>query len=131
NSLPIYKFLCDLQGQNKAFAGVWDWGSLRNLKHLPRVIYKNLILHKASWKITAKDLDELPKEKKEWHKFFETFQKTNKIPNKVVLKQGDNELLIDFKEQIGLELFIEYVKKNNQIQIEEFLFTNNNCFVRD
>src|SRR5690606_14240889 len=131
NSLPIYKFLCDLQGQNKAYIGVWDWGSLRSLKHLPRVMYKNLILHKATWKIMEKDLEKLPKDKKDWLEFFSSFQNTNKIPKRVVIKQGDNDLLIDFEERIGLDLFVEYVKKYKQIQIEEFLFTNNNCVVRD
>jgi len=131
NSLPIYKFLCDLQYQNKAYSGVWDWGSLKNLKHLPRVTYKNIILHKATWKINEKDLEKLPKDKNDWLDFFNTFKKTNKIPNRVVIKQGDNDLLIDFHERLGKDLFVEYVKKHKQIQIEEFLFTNENCFVRD
>lgn len=131
NSLPIYKFLCDLQSQNEAYAGVWDWGSLRGLKHLPRVVYKNLILHKATWKIVEKDFAKLPKDKDNWEDFFSTFLKANKIPKRVVIKQGDNDLLIDFEERIGLELFIEYLKKYKQIQIEEFLFTNDNCFIRD
>lgn len=131
NSLPIYKFLCDLQYQNKAYLGVWDWGSLRNLKHLPRVIYKNIILHKANWKINEKDIEKLPKDKNDWLEFFNAFKKSNKIPNRVVIKQGDNDLLIDFDERLGKDLFVEYVKKHKQIQIEEFLFTNDNCFVRD
>lgn len=131
NSLPIYKFLCDLQNQNKAYVGVWDWGSLRGLKHLPRVIYKNLILHKATWKITEKDFDKLPKDKGDWRDFFSTFLKTNKIPKRVVIKKGDNDLLIDFEERVGLDLIVEHVKKYKQIQIEEFLFTNNDYFVKD
>ena len=131
NSLPIYKFLCDLQSQHKAYAGVWDWGSLRTIKFLPRVVFKNLILHKASWKITEKDLESLPKDKNNWLEFFNHFREINKIPKRVVIKQGDNTLLIDFDERLGLYLFVDYVKKYKQIQIEEFLFTNENCFVKD
>ncbi len=131
NSLPVYKFLCDLQSQNMAFAGVWDWGTLKSIKHLPRVIYKDLIIHKATWKINEKDIENLPENEGEWSHYMELFRKNNKIPKRVVIKQGDNDLLIDFEERIGLKLFIDFVKKKKLIEIEEFLFTNENCFVRD
>src|SRR5690606_31096373 len=109
NSLPIYKFLCDLQYQNMAYAGVWSWGNLNTMKFLPRVVFKDLILHKASWKITEKDLDSLPKDKKDWLEFFDNFREINKMPKRVVIKQGDHTLLIDFNERLGLNLFVDYV----------------------
>jgi hypothetical protein len=47
SSLPLYRFLCDLQSDGLSRPGAWQWGSLAQLRHLPRVSYKNLVLHKA------------------------------------------------------------------------------------
>ena len=61
--LPVYKFLCDLQSQGMARPNNWDWGQLGLLKRLPRVIYKNLIISKAQWRIEEEDLKDLPEKK--------------------------------------------------------------------
>ena len=121
-SLPVYKFLCDLQGQGLAHPLVWDWGHLASLKHLPRVTYKNLVIHKASWKIAEQDLIDSP---------LEILRSRYRIPQRVVYKEGDNELYIDFKQDKGRALFLHYLKRYKTIQIEEFLFTEDNCVVSD
>jgi len=131
NSLPVYKFLCDLQGQGTAYANVWDWGHLSMLKHLPRVIYKNLIIQKAIWKIEEKEIGDLPKEAGEHNAYFKSFRYKLNMPVRVVYKEGDNELLIDFNEPEGITLFLHYLKRYKNIMLEEFLFTEENCVVHD
>ncbi len=130
-SLPVYKFLCDLQGQGLAYGGVWDWGNLALLKHLPRVVYKNLIVYKATWKVEEKDIKDLPKEESGHKAFLDEWRKKENIPDRVVYKEGDNELLIDFTEESGIELFLHYLKRYKSITLEEFLFTEENCVIRD
>jgi len=130
-SLPVYKFLCDLQGQGLAHPMAWDWGHLTFLKYLPRVIYKNLIIHKALWKIGKQDIADLPAATEELPAFFLAFRQKLKLPEKVVYKEGDNELLIDFTHDQGIGLFLHYLKRNVTIQVEEFLFTDENCVVHD
>ncbi len=130
-SLPVYKFLCDLQSQGIAYPNVWDWGSLAHLNHLPRVSYKNLILQKARWKITEKDIDGLPKEVAGQASYFKAFRDKHGLPQRVVYAEADNELLIDFGEETGIDLFLHYLKRHKNILLEEFLFTEDNCMVQD
>jgi thiopeptide-type bacteriocin biosynthesis protein len=131
NSLPVYKFLCDLQSQGIAYPNVWNWGHLSILKHLPRVIYKNLILQKAIWKIEEKEIADLPTEDDQYAEYFKTFCSKLKMPQRVVYKEGDNELLIDFTEEKGIQLFLHYLKRYKHITLEEFLFTEDNCIIYD
>lgn len=130
-SLPLYKFLCDLQGQGKAYPNIWDWGHLNMLKHLPRVIYKNIIVRKARWKIDERDINDLPKNTSEYQDYFKSFCEKWSIPERVVYKENDNELLIDFKEEMGVSLFMHYLKKHKNIQVDEFVFNEENCIVKD
>ncbi|GEN75435.1 hypothetical protein CHA01nite_11750 [Chryseobacterium hagamense] len=57
NTLPVYHFLCDLQSQDIRSGLYFNWGGLEHIyKFLPRVKYNNIVLSKAQWKITEKDL---------------------------------------------------------------------------
>ncbi len=129
-SLPVYRFLCDLQSQHIAYPNVWDWGPLVHLRHLPRVVYKNLVLHKAKWRIEEKDLGVLPEDKADRDNALEAFRKQTGIPVRVVYAEGDNELLIDFEQEMGSTLFLHYLRRNKSVLLEEFLFTEENCIVR-
>lgn len=120
-----------MQLQNIAYPNVWDWGHLENLKHTPRVVYKNIILKKASWRISEVDIQDLPNDKAEYKDYFNKWLQKQKIPKRIQYVEGDNELLIDFDEEVGVELFIHYLRKKKNITCEEFLFTDENCIVRD
>ncbi|MBB6503026.1 lantibiotic dehydratase [Pedobacter cryoconitis] len=128
-SLPIYEFLCDLQFQGMSSPAIWDWGPLANLKFLPRVTYKDLILRKSRWKVSESDI--LDFENLEFNSHFQEFKNKWKIPDKVVISEHDNQLLIDFNNIESIELFISYIKKHKTIIIEEFLFEESNCIVKD
>jgi len=130
-SLPVYKFLCDLQTQGLAMPNVWDWGHLSVLNHLPRVSYKNLIIHKALWKIREQDLSDMPTAEAEYPAWFRVFRDRFQLPGRVVYKEGDNELLIDFDRPEGIRLFLHYIRRYKTISLEEFLFTEDNCIVSD
>jgi thiopeptide-type bacteriocin biosynthesis protein len=130
HGLPVYKFLCDLQSQGMARPNIWDWGQLGLLKRLPRVIYKNLIIAKARWRIEEGDLMDLP-EKKERIEYFKKFRLELKMTNPVCYNEDGNKLLIDFEQEKGIELFLHYLHRYKNILLEEFLFTEENCIVRD
>ena len=53
------------------------------------------------------------------------------MPQRVVYAESDNELLIDFEEDICLDLLVSFIQKFKNILLEEFLFTKENCIVRD
>ena len=130
-SLPIYKFLCDLQSQGLSQPVIWDWGQLGQLKHLPRVCYKNLILRKAQWSVEEKDINNIPNNIDDKNRFIKSFQEKYSIPNRTLFIEGDNKLLIDFEQPNGIELLLHYLKRYKIIILEEFLFTDTNCVVKD
>ncbi|WP_165836257.1 lantibiotic dehydratase [Taibaiella soli] len=130
-SLPVYKFLCDLQMQGFAFPAAWSWGLLDSKKYLPRVMYKNIILRKARWIADSADLKNLPGDPVVLTATVLQWQKEQNIPDKVVFAEGDNELLIDFREPLGRELFLHYLAKYKRIKLGEFLFTEENAVVHD
>ncbi|HEY6957174.1 MAG TPA: lantibiotic dehydratase family protein, partial [Flavisolibacter sp.] len=54
-TVPLYRFLCDLQFQNIRTIG-WQWGILESLPFLPRVRYGRFIFSKARWRLTKEDM---------------------------------------------------------------------------
>jgi len=130
-SLPVYKFLCDLQTQGQAQPDAWNWGVLSTLNYLPRVVYKNLVLRKARWILKKKELKSLPAEKTDYAAYCQQLRAEFNIPQKITYTESDNKLLIDLDHPFGTELLIHYLKRHDSIQLEEFLFTDQNCIVHD
>lgn len=134
NSLPVYNFLCDVYSQNKRTGLYFDWGGLKNMyKFLPRVEYKNIILSKAQWRINDKDINALflliddaiqfLNELKNW-------RLKRKIPSWVQWVKSDNTLTLNLENYELAQLFVETVKKEKSIVIEEFLYNENDDFMR-
>ncbi|HVI43848.1 MAG TPA: lantibiotic dehydratase [Chitinophaga sp.] len=130
-SLPVYKFLCDLQNENLAACNIWDWGLLRSLNHLPRVCYKNIILRKAEWKIEVTELSDMPADTTDRFHFFQTWRNKREIPQQANLSYGDNQLFLDFSQTTSIDLFLQYLHRNSSITIEEYLFSADNSIVTD
>jgi lantibiotic biosynthesis protein len=132
NALPVYQFLCDLQTQyyEKASLG-FNWGNLsRGYKFLPRAEYKNVVLERAKWQLAKADYEFLFNAKctsaeiNEWRKNFN-------IPALTLFVEGDNELLINFEDELSVKMFVSSIKKRSSIILEEFLFDINNLLIKD
>lgn len=130
-SLPIYKFLCDLQHQGVTVPRLWSWSQLSQIKVCPRVIYENIIISKASWWITIDDVKDFPQKANDYTAYFSDLQVKFKIPPIVVYVESDNKLLIDFNDPDSSVLLFKEIQKRKRIQIEEFLFDEHNCIVHD
>lgn len=133
NSVPIYHFLCDLQGQSKNSIASFSWGILENHhNYFPRVIYSGVILSKAKWIINYQELEQFAKSEltDEITNEFKSWKEIKKIPQYVNLVNGDNTLLLDLNVEIGITLFLKTIKPNSKIILEEFLF-NENSVVKD
>jgi thiopeptide-type bacteriocin biosynthesis protein len=124
--LPVYQFLCDLQTQGIANGFSFSWGDL-NLQHkfLPRVLYKQTILHAATWQLRKEDWEHLNKvADNEFQVQLLDFRNKWQLPEKVVIADGDNELLIDFSNSIVRSVFLDLLQKRQHLVIREFLYTN-------
>lgn len=136
NSLPVYHFLCDLQNQyfSKPYLG-FSWGVLANqFNFLPRVEFKNTILSSAKWQLRKNELDSLQQKNisnNVKHALFLELKKSLELPDKFLIADGDNELLIDCKNPIAIDTFIDSIKNRSEITLEEYLFEEEQAIVKD
>ncbi len=130
-SLPVYKFLCDLQNYGCSYGVLWDWGSLEALSYLPRVIYKNVILRRARWILKESILPSSLKTKEDYFHWIHSFRNQRNLPVRIVYVEGDNELMLDLNCVEHIEVLISFIRKYGSIAVEEFLFTNEDSIVTD
>ncbi|NIG55002.1 lantibiotic dehydratase [Chitinophaga sp. Cy-1792] len=131
NSLPIYKFLCDLQHQSLVSHLYWDWGILSKRVHLPRVVYKNIIVKRAGWNISAKDIEKIADNAAGQMAFVASFRQRYNMPEKVLLSQADNELLLDLSAPLAVELLFDHIRKAGTVKLKECLLEEENGVLRD
>ncbi|MCX6317708.1 MAG: lantibiotic dehydratase [Bacteroidetes bacterium] len=120
-SLPVYHFLADLQTLGLSGGVSFHWGSMaRHFKYLPRVRYRSVILQEACWQLSAEDILPL-QQMKEWLPALVTqFRLQWQMPRRLVLADGDNELLVDLDSRISVETFISAIRGRQQIILKEF-----------
>ncbi|MGG8497425.1 lantibiotic dehydratase family protein [Tenacibaculum sp. TC6] len=124
-SLPIYHFLCDMQSQNKINNFGFSWSFLQgNYPFLPRVIYKNIILHKARWYVEREEVQEIINNYDYDDKLLNMvslWKEKRNLPKLVQLKEGDNKLLINLKNIDTVRLLLQQIKSKKGLFLEEFL----------
>lgn len=127
NSLPVYHFLSDMQYSGKRSGLSFDWGKLQNeFSFLPRVEIGNIIVSLATWnvhKIQIKKLNSL-ESILEW-------KQTNRLPNLVLLAESDNEMLINFEDELSIKGFLAQIKNKHSFTLKEFLFSPETALVKD
>lgn len=132
SSLPIYRFLCDVQfNEKRNFLG-FDTSFFGNeFSYLPRIIYKDVILALAKWIIDSSEIKQLMKIIDEIL-FIEDvikWTKEKKLPKYVYFIEGDNKLLVNLSNITSVKMFFSLAIKLNKIMIEEFLFEETNSCI--
>lgn len=134
NPMPVYRFLCDMQIQHGRSDLFFNWGNLYNkLSFLPRVQYRNTILSLAAWKIKIEEMKYLfALEDDSWlivatRKWRENYP----LPSKVLLADGDNELLVDWEDIRSIRALFSVIKKRETVVFTEFLYDPKYSVVRD
>lgn len=134
HKLPIIRFLSLIEEQEKIT-------SLNFPNHIfpdefvfsPRIEYQNIILKEATWKFSKEDFDyilnENSKVRKKYH--LNEFIKKNRIDNKVLFVEGDNEILLNLENNDCLELFLDLIKKSKKIHLKEFISCDGVVFDED
>lgn len=123
NALPIYHFLCDIQDQEQSGMS-FNWGSLQNdFDFLPRVSYKGIVLSRATWNLNPDTINKILNVKEENAiEYIRAFQKERNIPNIVAFTQGDNEVVVNFANDLSCMVFYYMLKGERFIQLKEFFF---------
>ncbi|MCB0375949.1 MAG: lantibiotic dehydratase family protein, partial [Sinomicrobium sp.] len=127
DAMPVYHFLCDIQRLDMRPGIGFSWGSLQE-KHmfLPRVIYKDLILSEARWKIGKEDMTSLTDKDGNSGDLMvrvADWSAAHRLPRFVQLRDSDNTLLIDLTHRDSVAMWLDTVKNRTYFILEEFLFT--------
>ncbi len=110
-----------------------NWGKLsREFKFLPRISYHNVILFQATWQLAKEDyvsiinvpddllVELVTKWRLEW-----------KMPSRILIVEGDNELFIELTSYLSLKVFIKEIKNKQFVTLKEFDFNEINNLVSD
>lgn len=116
----IYAFLGALQSQSSAGALVWDWGPLREVPFLPRVVSGRLVLSRARWRSTHHELKFLGQARGA-ARFSEVqrWRAARCLPRWVALVDDDNELPIDLDNVLTVDVLVELVKGRKEATLVE------------
>ncbi len=135
NSMPVYRFICDLQLQDIVKPALYfSWGALVHMfKFLPRLEYKDVILSPATWNLPSTDFLKLCSgiDSEDLINEISTWRKKWKMPKYVNLKDNDNELIVDLEDELSVRTFLSTIKKRSAIELNEFIFEPENAIVKD
>jgi len=135
SSMPVYRFLCDMQHSTGRNSIYFSWGNLlqKEFTFLPRVRYSNTILSPATWNINIKEIEPYFKIKKDEELLIETtkFRKENRIPRYTLMKDGDNELFVDWENVISIRSLFTIIQKRQNVIFTEFLFEPENAVTKN
>ncbi|MDF2476430.1 MAG: thiopeptide-type bacteriocin biosynthesis domain [Sphingobacterium sp.] len=123
--MVIYRFLCDLQSQHSHMNVYWDWGALSTQRYLPRVTYKHLILSRAKWNLKQQKYNKIDNEAA-----IKAIKEDYNLPNRLLLIEGDNELLLDLCCPFGVEIFLKELAKKD-ISVCEFIYDSFDSALKD
>jgi hypothetical protein len=122
SSLPVYQFLSFLQYPDERSLEI-NWGKGFKRRHLPRVIYGNLILHRARWFLFREDISYITGTD-DPIAALNGFLLNWKVTRFVSLADGDNELLIDTANPGYLQLLLKEMEKREIMKLVEWPFAS-------
>ncbi|MBB6272396.1 thiopeptide-type bacteriocin biosynthesis protein [Pedobacter cryoconitis] len=133
DSLPLYNFLADLQTQGVQDSIHFSWDDLLpDLGFYPRVVYKNVIIYPSTWKVFKKQYAQLSSTANhELSEVIVAFAAHLQLPPLFLLKDGDNELLVDIHNIYTVHAFISAIKNRDSIILREFIFDERSSPVKD
>ncbi|MBV8327462.1 lantibiotic dehydratase [Chryseobacterium sp.] len=120
STIPVFRFLCSLQYQKISGLGFSIDYQSSYKRFFPRIVYKNIILHRASWVLRDSDISGILKSEQPLQTLKE-FLKNIKTEQFVMLMDGDNELFIDIRNDSYLRLLLEEIKRKSNIVLTEWL----------
>jgi thiopeptide-type bacteriocin biosynthesis protein len=119
----VYRFLCALQGHGMAEGLAFDWGPLAGSSELPRVRSGRFILSKARWRLSKFDLQELAAASNDGrHRLINEWRTNRRLPQRVALNDGDNELLVDFDRPGSVDAILQLVRNRTEASVSEVFF---------
>ncbi|PTE42446.1 lantibiotic dehydratase, partial [Staphylococcus epidermidis] len=108
----LYKFLREISFEKTKFIQPITEEGIDSLPFCPRIIYKNIILKPATWKINS----EMFSDTKDWLNRFTTIREKWHIPKDVIIAFGDNRLLLNLLNDKHIIILKKELKKHGRIR---------------
>ncbi len=109
-NLAAYQLLCALQqDEGTAMHLKWDWGCLSTAPFLPRVSSGRLLLSPARWRVEAADLP--VRADAAGLAALGELRSRLRLPRRVLLSEGDNELPLDLESIVSLEWLLRAARR--------------------
>jgi len=120
SSLGLYRFLAAIQPHGRTGAVSWNWGPLEAAPFLPRVVSGRLVFSRARWRVAAEEIRPLAEADGagRW-RLAQRWQRERHMPRLVALADGDNELLLDFRNPLSLDAVVEVIKSRDEAVLTE------------
>lgn len=127
-AVSAYKFLCTLQLQHTSALGINFNYENSKKRFFPRIVYKNIVLHRACWLLQKSDITKIVNARFPLDELKKYIEKWN-VNRYVVLVNGDNELFLDVKNESYLNILIEELKSASFTCLAEWMHTfgSENC----
>lgn len=120
HGLGIYRFLCNLQHQGVLGGVGWSWGPLESAAFLPRVRCGRLVLDRARWRMAEEEIQSLTRGSgAERFSAVQRWREERRLPRRVLLADGDNELLIDFDNVLSVEAWLDVIEERKEALLQE------------
>lgn len=113
SDLSLFRLLCDIQAQDIAVALLPEWKqSMPDAKYYPRIQYKNVVLSRASWKVTYSAAIEDPKA-------LVNHLRSRGISQLVKVGYADQTLLLDLANTTDMSLLVSVLKAKKELWLHE------------
>ena len=117
-----YKFLCDLQNEDKWNNISLDFkNSLEKIfNYIPRIYFEEAIIYRETWILREKEISEFIQSEDQISNFHFIRIKL-KLPRLIVLKEYDNELLYDLSNLLSIRNFLKEIRNKKEVILVEYL----------
>ncbi|MEA1875489.1 MAG: lantibiotic dehydratase family protein [Bacteroidota bacterium] len=123
--LAVYEFLvkCGKQTGSDIYSLPED--GLTKFGFIPGLKYGDLVFRLPQWKLNLSDLKKnMPKEKEDRFNRLKLWVQKNKMPDQVILKEGDRHLFVNWQNQNLVECCWDIIKRKSTAHFELFPYTS-------
>ena len=120
HSPGVYRFLAAVESDGALDAVAWTWFPFDRAPFTPRVRFGSLIVSRARWWVSGKELGELDRSDPvaRW-RAVQAFRERRRLPRWICLVDGDNVLPIDLDNVLGVDTFVRTARHRGDVLLEE------------
>ena len=118
----VYRFLAAVAKQDGVSGLVFSWGSFVNARFLPRVVFGNVVLSPASWRIEKPTISawlSLPTDKRQGE--INTWRTREGVPRWIQVGQGDNLLSLDLDNPWCVDALADDLRRSRTDRVSELV----------